>query len=72
MVNDLTEPLKKRVGGSLSRVPPLQRLEMLRRNALILRGGKWSPPQDDGTLVQKVVGLARRAEQQSGGWLCGL
>lgn len=59
MVNDLTEPLKKRVGGSLSRVPPLQRLEMLRRNALMLRGGKWSPPPDDGTLVRKVVGLAR-------------
>lgn len=59
MTNDLTEPLKKRVGGSLSRVPPLQRLEMLRRNALMLRGGKWSPPQDDGTLVRKVVGPAR-------------
>ncbi|WP_395745582.1 hypothetical protein [Prosthecobacter sp.] len=59
MVNDLTEPLKKRVGGSLSRLPPLQRLEMLRRNALLLRGGKWSPPPDDGTLVRKVVGLAR-------------
>ena len=59
MVNDLTEPLKKRVGGSLSRVPPLQRLEMLRRNALMLRGGKWSPPLNDGTLVRKVVGLAR-------------
>jgi hypothetical protein len=59
MVNDLTEPLKKRVGGSLSRVSPLQRLEMLRRNALMLRGGKWSPPPDDGTLVRKVVGLAR-------------
>jgi hypothetical protein len=59
MTNDLTEPLKKRVGGSLSRVPPLQRLEMLRRNALMLRGGKWSPPQDDGTLVRKVAGPAR-------------
>ena len=59
MTNDLKEPLKKRVGGSLSRVPPLQRLEMLRRNALMLRGGKWSPPQDDGTLVRKVAGPAR-------------
>ncbi len=57
--DDLTEPLKKRVGGSLSRLPPLQRLEMLRRNALMLRGGKWSPPQDDGTFVRKVVGAAR-------------
>jgi hypothetical protein len=59
MTNDLTEPLKKRVGGSLSRVPPLQRLEMLRRNALMLRGGKWSPPQDDGTFVRKIAGPAR-------------
>lgn len=57
--DDLTESLKKRVGGSLSRLPPLQRLEMLRRNALMLRGGKWSPPQDDGTFVRKVVGAAR-------------
>ncbi len=64
MSNDLTEPFKKRVGGSLSYVPPLERLEMLRRNALLLRGGKWSPPPDDGTLVKKVVGLTRRAEQQ--------
>ena len=59
MTNDLTEPLKKRVGGSLSRVPPLQRLEMLRRNALMLRGGKWTPPQDDGTVVRKIAGPAR-------------
>jgi len=59
MTQDLTEPLKKRVGGSLSRVPSLQRLEMLRRNALMLRGGKWSPPQEDGTLVRKVAGPAR-------------
>ena len=57
--DDLTEPLKKRVGGSLSRLPPLQRLEMLRRNALMLRGGKWSPPQDEGTFVRKVVGAER-------------
>lgn len=55
--NDLTEPLKKRVGGSLSRLPPLQRLEMLQRNLLMLRGGKWSPPQDDGTLVRKILVL---------------
>jgi len=51
--------LKKRVGGSLSRIPPLQRLDMLRRNALMLRGGKWAPPQDVGTFVRKVVGVAR-------------
>lgn len=60
MKEDLTEPVKKRVGGSLSRLPPLDRLAMLQRNAFLLRGGKWSPPQDDGTVVKKVVGLARR------------
>jgi hypothetical protein len=59
VVDPFQEPLKKKVGGSLSRVPPLQRLEMLRRNALLLKGGRWSPPADDGTVVRKVVGLAR-------------
>jgi hypothetical protein len=57
--NELTEPIKRRVGGSLTRLPPLERLAMLRRNARLLRAGKWLPPQDDGTLVRKVVGLAR-------------
>ncbi len=56
---DLLEPLKKRVGGSLSRLSPLRRLEMLRRNALMLRGGKWTPPREDGTLVRKIVGITR-------------
>jgi hypothetical protein len=50
------EPLKKRVGGSLSKLPPLQRLENLRRNLLAIRNGKWSPPSDDGTHVRKTVG----------------
>lgn len=59
MIDAMTEPLKKRVGGSLSRVPPLRRLEMLRKNALMLRGGKWSPPPNDGTLIRKVAGAAR-------------
>lgn len=59
MSDALTEPLKKRVGGSLTRVPPLQRLEMLRKNALMLRGGRWSPPPNDGTLVRKIAGAAR-------------
>jgi hypothetical protein len=59
MESQFTEVLKKRVGGSLSRLPALQRLEMLRRNALMLRGGKWRPPQDDGTIVRKVVGAPR-------------
>ena len=53
------EPLKKKVGGSLSKLPPLRRLAMLQRNALMLRGGKWSPPPDDGTVVKKLVGLSR-------------
>lgn len=58
--NDLQEPVRKRVGGSLSNIAPLKRLEMLRRNALMLRGGLWQPPPDDGTLVRKVVGLKTR------------
>lgn len=53
------EPLKKKVGGSLSRLPVLPRLEMLRRNALLLKGGRWTPPADDGTFVRKTVGPAR-------------
>jgi len=57
--DDLQEPVRKRVGGSLSNIPPLKRLEMLRRNALMLRGGVWQPPEDDGTLVSKRVGRAR-------------
>jgi hypothetical protein len=55
----LREPVKKRVGGSLGRRSPLERLEMLRRNARMLRGGTWSPPKDDGTVVRKVVGASR-------------
>ncbi|NBV87696.1 MAG: hypothetical protein EBS01_15815 [Verrucomicrobia bacterium] len=56
---ELLEPSKKRVGGSLCRLSPLRRLGMLRRNALMLRGGKWTPPKEDRTLVRKVVGIAR-------------
>lgn len=56
---ELLKPLKKRVGGSLSRLSPLHRLEMLRRNALMLRGGKWTPPKEDGTLIRKIVGITR-------------
>jgi hypothetical protein len=54
----LREPLKKRVGGSLANLDPLERLEMLRANARALLGDK-RPRQDDGTLVRKVVGKAR-------------
>lgn len=56
---DLRENIRRKVGGSLANLPPLQRLEMLRRNALWLRGGVWRPPIDDGTLVRKIVGKAR-------------
>jgi len=57
--SELQEPLKKRVGGSLTAVPVLQRLEMLRLNALFLRKGNWKPPIDDGTFVRKTVGAPR-------------
>jgi hypothetical protein len=53
------EAIRKRVGGSLARLSPLQRLEMLRRNAWMLRGGKWKPPGDDGTFVRRIVGAPR-------------
>ena len=57
--DELQEPLKKRVGGSLSRVPALSRLAMLQRNALLLRGNVWNPPHDHGTFVRKTVGRTR-------------
>ena len=47
----LREPLKKRVGGSLTKLDPLERLEMLRANARALRGDN-RPRQDDGTHVR--------------------
>lgn len=49
---------QKKVGGSLKNVCPLKRIAMMQRNALLLRGGKWKAPEDDGTLVRKVVGDA--------------
>ena len=55
----LQEPVRKRVGGSLAHGDPLARVEALRRNARALLGEKWKP-QDDGTLVRKVVGWPRR------------
>lgn len=58
-MDSFREPLKKKVGGSLARLPVLPRLEMLRRNALLVKGGRWTPPADDGTLVRKTVGPAR-------------
>lgn len=59
MNNQLQEPIRRRVGGSLSQLPPLVRLAMLQRNALLLRGGTWQPPSNDGTLVRKTVGAPR-------------
>jgi len=60
MKTSIQEPIRKRVGGSLSNLPVLDRMEMLRANARILRGTTtWQPPKDDGTLVRKTVGLAR-------------
>jgi hypothetical protein len=57
--SSLQEPVRKRVGGSLAHGDPLARVEALRRNARALLGEKWKP-QDDGTLVRKVVGWPRR------------
>jgi hypothetical protein len=59
MKSDTEEPIRRKVGGSLTRLPALQRLEVLRRNAVFLRGGKWTPPSDDGTHIRKTVGSAR-------------
>jgi hypothetical protein len=53
------EKVRKKVGGSLTRICPLKRLAMLQRNAIMLRGGKWQAPKDDGTLVRKTVGAPR-------------
>ena len=58
---EFQEPTKKRVGGNLSSHSVFVRVAMLQRNAWFLRGGAWLPPQDDGTLVRKVVGLTRKA-----------
>jgi hypothetical protein len=55
----LREPVRKKVGGSLSRLDPLRRLAMLRLNARALTGGRWQPPANDGSLVRKIVGPAR-------------
>lgn len=60
MEADFSEPLKKRVGGTLRNVPTLNRVAMLRANARILNPQpQWKPPADDGTLVRKTVGIAR-------------
>ena len=60
MDDQFRERVRKRVGGSLTRVPTMKRVAMLQTNARVLRGQtKWMPPADDGTLVRKTVGPAR-------------
>lgn len=59
MEDALREPVKKKVGGNLSRLDPLRRLEMLRANARILRPEPWNPARTDGSLVRKTVGAPR-------------
>ena len=59
MHDALREPVKRKVGGALSRLDPLRRLEMLRANARMLRLGPWRSVRDDGTFVRKTVGAAR-------------
>jgi hypothetical protein len=61
MNHEFQEPVKKKVGGSLGRISPLRRLAMMQKNALFLRGGKWQPPANDGTLLRKVVGNPRKS-----------
>jgi len=58
-MDSVNEPIRRKVGGSLSKLSPLERLAMLQKNALMLKGGKWRLPKDDGTLVRKVVGASR-------------
>lgn len=55
----LQEPVKKRLGGSLSVKSPFERLAMLQRNADALLGDSWRG-KDDGTLIRKVFGKVTR------------
>ena len=60
MKDEFNEPLKKRVGGTLNKVPTLKRVAMLQANARVLKQqSQWKPPSDDGTLVRKTVGATR-------------
>ncbi len=56
-MNQFTEVLKKRVGGSLSHVPVFQRLAMLQRNAQMLRGGDWLPSKMMEPSFEKLLVL---------------
>ena len=57
-LDELREPVKKSVGGSLSQNAPLRRLAALQRNADAVLGRSWRG-KDDGTLVRKIVGKTR-------------
>lgn len=57
--DSLVEPVKKRLGGSLAKKSPFERLAMLQRNADALMGRSWRG-NDDGTPVRKVVGKTTR------------
>lgn len=57
--DSLVEPVKKRLGGSLAKKSPFERLAMLQRNADALMGRSWRG-KDDGTPVRKVVGKTTR------------
>jgi hypothetical protein len=56
---NLREPVKKQVGGTLSRKSPLERLAFLQRSADAVLGRSWRG-KDDGTPVRKVVGKTSR------------
>ena len=60
----LQEPVKNRLGGSLSVKSPFERLAMLQRNADALLGdallGDSWRGKDDGTLIRKVLGKVTR------------
>ena len=55
----LQEPLKKRLGGTLSNKSPFERLAMLQRNAEALLGTSWRG-KEDGTVIRKILGKAPR------------
>lgn len=56
---DLREPIKRQVGGSLATKSPLARLARLRQNADALTNRSWRG-KDDGTHVRKIVGAPDR------------
>jgi hypothetical protein len=59
---ELQEKVRRRVGGSPSRFPPLSRLAALWRNALLLRGGEWKPQLMMEPTFEKLLVLLADAE----------